>query len=241
MTILVVGASGATGRLVVEQLLNRGERVKVIVRSAEKLAKFLDHVNLKVIKANVLELSDEDIQGYVKDCKAVISCLGHNISLKGIYGHPRRLVTESIRRLCKAIEVCQPKEPVRLILMNTIGNRNRDINEPVSFAQKVIVALLRVMLPPHVDNEKAADYLRIYIGNNNQSIEWAAIRPDTLIDEDKVSDYEVYASPIRSGIFNAGKTSRINVAHFMTELVTDKRLWIKWKGQMPVIYNNDQK
>ncbi len=37
MTTLVVGATGATGRLLVEQLLNRGEAVKVIVRSPDKL------------------------------------------------------------------------------------------------------------------------------------------------------------------------------------------------------------
>jgi len=238
MKTLIVGASGATGRLVVEQLLNRGERVKVIVRSAEKLAKFLDHDNLKVIKANVLEISDEDIQGHVKDCKAVISCLGHNITLKGMYGQPRRLVTDATHRLCKAIEANKPEKPTKYILMNTTGNRNRNLNEPISFAQKCVIAFLRLVLPPHVDNEKAADYLRTGIGNNNRSVEWAAIRPDTLIDEDKVSIYEIYASPTRSAIFKAGKTSRINVAHFMTELATDKLLWSKWKGQMPVIYNS---
>jgi len=37
MTTLVLGASGATGRQLVEQLLNRGQKVKVIVRSPEKL------------------------------------------------------------------------------------------------------------------------------------------------------------------------------------------------------------
>ncbi|MCK5157279.1 MAG: SDR family oxidoreductase, partial [Spirochaetales bacterium] len=39
MTILVVGATGATGQLLVKQLLNRGQNVKVIVRSPEKLPK----------------------------------------------------------------------------------------------------------------------------------------------------------------------------------------------------------
>jgi len=37
MTILVVGASGATGRHLVEQLLIQKHKVKVIVRSPEKL------------------------------------------------------------------------------------------------------------------------------------------------------------------------------------------------------------
>ena len=37
MTTLVVGASGATGKQLVEQLLNMGQKVKVIVRSNGKI------------------------------------------------------------------------------------------------------------------------------------------------------------------------------------------------------------
>jgi hypothetical protein len=88
-----------------------------------------------------------------------------------------------------------------------------------------------------VDNEKAADYLRTQIGQNNHDIEWVAVRPDGLINEDKVTDYEVHSSPTRSAIFNAGKVSRINVGHFMAHLINDATLWDTWKGQMPVIYS----
>ena len=63
------------------------------------------------------------------------------------------------------------------------------------------------------------------------------VRPDTLLNEDEVSDYEVHPSPTRSAIFNAGTTSRINVGHFMADLITDDNTWNKWKGQMLVIYN----
>ena len=38
MTILVVGASGETGRLLVEQLLNRGQKVKAMMRSPGKVS-----------------------------------------------------------------------------------------------------------------------------------------------------------------------------------------------------------
>jgi len=121
--------------------------------------------------------------------------------------------------------------------MNTTGNRNRNLKEPISIAQKCVIGLLRLLLPPHVDNEKAADYLRTEIGQNNKSIEWVTVRPDGLIDEVEVTDYEIHPSPTRSAIFNAGKVSRINVGHFMASLITDDNLWTKWKGQMPVIYS----
>ena len=121
--------------------------------------------------------------------------------------------------------------------MNTTGNSNRDIPERISFAQSCVVTLIRLLLPPHVDNEKAADYLRAQIGKNDSEIEWAVVRPDSLIDETSVSEYKVYASPIRSAIFDAGTTSRINVGHFMADLITGDAAWGQWQGQMPVIYN----
>ncbi|MCE7980425.1 MAG: NAD-dependent epimerase/dehydratase family protein [Caldilinea sp. CFX5] len=238
MTVLIVGATGATGRLLVKQLLDRGEKVKVIVRSADKLPEEIrSHRNLSVIQASVLDLTDAEMAQHVKGCDAVASCLGHNLNLKGIYGHPRRLVTEATRRLCNAIKANQRTRPVRFVLMNTTGNSNRDIPESVSLAHQVVIGLIRLLLPPQVDNERAAGYLRVQIGQNDGAVEWAAVRPDTLIDEGQVSEYAVYPSPTRSAIFNPGKTSRINVAHFMADLIADDAIWQQWKGQMPVIYN----
>lgn len=238
MTTLVVGASGATGRLLVEQLLKRGQNVRAMVRSPGNLPEFLqNHDNLSVIHASVLDLSDAEMAQHVKGCGAVASCLGHNLSLKGIYGHPRRLVTDATARLCNAIKANKSEEPTRFVLMNTAGNSNRDLHEPISLGQRFVIGLIRLLLPPHVDNERAADYLRTGIGQNDGAIEWAAVRPDNLINEDEVTEYEVYPSPTRSALFDPGSTSRINVAHFMARLITEDDLWHKWKGQMPVIYN----
>jgi NAD(P)-dependent dehydrogenase (short-subunit alcohol dehydrogenase family) len=238
MTTLVVGASGATGQLLVQQLLSRGHSVKAIVRSPDMLPVDLEsHRNLSVIRASVLSLTDAEMAQHVRGCSAVASCLGHNMSAKGIYGAPRRLVTDAGRRLCDAIKANKSQEPTKFVLMNTAGNSNRDVNERVSFGQRLVIGLLRLLLPPHVDNEKAADYLRIEIGQSDSAIEWAAVRPDSLVNEDELSEYEVHSSPIRSAIFNAGVTSRINVGHFMAALITDDDTWNQWKGQMPVIYN----
>ena len=238
MTTLVVGASGATGRLLVEQLLNRGEIVKIIVRAESNLPESLEnHEKLSIIHAGVLDLSDAEIARHLKGCSAVASCLGHNFNFKGMFGQPRRLVTDATRRLCRAIKVNKPEIQVKFVLMNTTGNSNRDIPERISFSQTCVIWLLRLLLPPHVDNEKAADYLRTEIGLNDSEIEWSVVRPDGLVDESEVTDYEVHPSPTRSAIFDAGTTSRINVGHFMAELITDGDVWSKWKGQMPVIYN----
>lgn len=238
MTVLVLGASGATGRHLVNQLLLKENKVKIIVRSKGNLPEsWKENNSLEIITASILELSDKEMMNYTAECDAIASCLGHNLTLKGIYGQPRKLVTDATKRLCNAIKSLQPKRPVKYVLMNTSGNSNRDLNEPISFAQKCVIGLLRLLLPPHADNEQAADYLRTQIGQNDRHIEWVAVRPDDLINEDEVTEYETYPSPIRSAIFNAGKISRINVGNFMSKLINDNNLWNKWKGQMPVIYS----
>jgi len=237
MITLVVGASGATGIRLVEELLNREQYVKVIVRSPEKLPDTIkNHERLSVICASVLELSDKEMEQHVAGCNAVASCLGHNMTFKGVFGKPRRLVTESTQQLCAAIKANKSEASTKYVLMNTVANRNPDLNESISFAQRCIIALLRLVLPPHPDNEQAAEYLRTAIGQKDNAIEWTAVRPSGLIDEESASEIEVYPSPMRS-ILKDGQISRINVGHFMADLITNNDIWNKWKGQMPVIYN----
>jgi len=247
MTILIVGASGATGRLVVQQLLAQStaenKTVRVIVRSKATLFETLPietihDSRLEITEDSLLNMTDSQLAAHVKDCRAVVSCLGHNLNLNGMFGQPRRLVTDAVRRLCNAIEATVPAVPVKFILMNTTGNQNSKAGEKVSIPQAIVVGLIRMLLPPHADNEEAAEYLQSRYGSNQNIIEWVTVRPDSLINEESVTKYDAYASPIRSAIFDAGKTSRINVAHFMSQLIINNGIWDKWKNQMPVIYNN---
>lgn len=241
MTTLVIGASGATGKRLVEQLLESEIMVKIIVRSTSNIPdKWNNNYKLTIIKRNFAEITVKEMSKYISGCQSVASCLGHNLTWKGLFGKPRKLVTDTVKLLCEAIQSTTPARPIKFVLMNTAGNSNRDIHEPVSFGQRIVITLLRLFLPPHPDNEKAADFLRVSIGQRNPYIEWSVVRPDTLIDEEKVTSYTLHISPIRSALFNPGKTSRINVGHFMARLILVDDLWNEWKGQMPVIYNETE-
>ena len=238
MSVLVVGASGATGRLLVQQLLDRGGNVKAIVRTPDTLPSDLRaHPQLELIGASPLDLTGAEMAAHLGGSQAVASCLGHNLTLRGLFGQPRLLVTDATRRLCDAVQATRPVEKVRFVLMNTAGNRDRGVPERLSFSERCVIAGIRALLPPHRDNENAAEYLRATVGARDEAIEWCVVRPDTLIDGTEVTPYDVHPSPIRSAIFNAGKTSRINVGHFMADLMTDDSVWPRWKGRMPVIYN----
>jgi nucleoside-diphosphate-sugar epimerase len=242
MTTLVLGASGATGKQLVEQLLKMRQKVKMIVRSPEKVPDSWKNNDLvSIIKAGISEMSEVEMAEHAKNCDAVASCLGHNLTLKGVFGKPRRLVTDAVRLTCSAIQKNEPTVPVKFVLMNTTGNRNRDIDEPITLGHRIVIGLIRLLVPPQADNEKAADILRAQIGRKNSMIEWVIVRPDGLFNEDIVTEYTLHTSPTRSPIFDPGKTSRINVGNFMAKLITEAGLWNTWKGQMPVIYNKNYK
>lgn len=235
---LVLGSSGATGILLVKILLQKGLEVIAIARNTDALTKIdSNDGRLTIVEASISEMTNNDLTQHLMNCQAVFSCLGHNLTFKGMYGHPRRLVTDAVVKVIESIKSLNNNNKVKIILMNTAGNSNRDIPEKPPFSQQIVISLLRALLPPHADNEEAADYLRLHVGQDDQIIEWAAVRPDGLINEDEVSPYDIHPSPTRNAIFDAGSTSRINVADFMSELAVNSGLWNKWKGKMPVIYN----
>jgi hypothetical protein len=234
-TVLLVGGTGRTGRRVLERLLSSGINVRVIVRSAQRLpAGATEHSNLVVVEANLLSLGDEDLQRHARGCDAVISCLGHVLSFKGVYFPPRDLVTRATTRLCRGIEALQPSKPVKFILMTSVSvNHPGGLDTRRGLLEKTFLWMLRGVLPPARDNQRAASFLYDDIGTTNPFVEWAVVRPDTLREGD-VSEYTLHEGLV-SSIFDPDDTRMHNVAHAMCELLTSPEAWGDWKGKLPVI------
>lgn len=223
-----------------EQLLGRNHKLRVIVRSSHKLsAEVLKNPNTTVIEASVLDLTDVEMAEHVKNCDAVVSCLGHVTDFKGMFGEPRKLCTDATRRLCNAIEENNPSEATKFILMNTVGVQNPELEEKRTWFERGLLTVLRHSLPPHRDNETAAEHLNRIVGKDNRHIEWCSVRPDSLIDSE-ISPYDIEESPT-TGILTGRPTTRSNVAKFMTELIENAEIWSTWKSRMPVIMNSDER
>lgn len=236
MRILVVGASGATGRHVVEHLLNAHHSLTVLVRPTSKIPdSWITNSNVEILYGNISVLNLSEAQNLVSELDGIVCCLGHNLTLKGLFGKPRKLVRNAVALLCGARIELRIDRPLKFVLMNTTGNRHE--NEPRALAERLIIGIIRLLLPPHTDNEAAARFLTNEIGSQNAHVKWVVVRPDTLIIDNEVTPYQVIPSPSRSPIFNPGKTSKINVGHFMAELISNENLWERWQSQMPVIYN----
>jgi NAD(P)H-binding len=236
-TVLLVGGTGRTGRRVLEQLIARGVGVRAIVRSSRGLpAGIAGNPGVALVEASILSLSDLDLQGHLRGCDAVISCLGHVLSLKGIMGPPHDLVTRATTRLCRALEALRPARPVKFILMSSVSvHRPGGLDTRRGALEKAFLWMLRGLLPPAKDNQQAADFLQERIGPANSFVHWAVVRPDTLLEGD-VSEYTLHEGLV-SSLFAPGQTSMANVAHFMCELATSPKKWSDWRGKAPVIVN----
>ena len=236
-TVLLIGGTGRTGGRVLRQLLDRGVCVRAVVRSAERLpAGVADDPWLTVVETDLLSLSDAQLREQVDGCDAVVSCLGHTISLGGILGPPRDLVARSIARVYRATRELQPAQPVKLILMSSVSvNRPGCLDTRRGRFERAVLWMQRGLVPPGRDNQRAADFLHDVIEAADPCAQWVVVRPDTLKDGD-VTEYALHEGLV-DGLFRPGETNRANVARFMCELATDPGVWAAWRGKLPVIVN----
>jgi uncharacterized protein YbjT (DUF2867 family) len=237
MNVLLLGGTGRTGGRVLQQFLGRDVRVRAVVRSAERLpADAADDPNLTVIVADILCMSDEELARQVQGCDVVVSCLGHTASLQGFLGRPRDLVTRAVERVCRAIESARPAQPVKLILMSSVSvNRPGGLDTRRGSFERAVVWMLRGLVPPARDNQRAADFLHDVVAATDPYVQWVAVRPDSLKEGD-VTEHALHEGLV-SSLVRPDQTNMANVARFMCELATDPEVWTAWQGKLPVIVN----
>jgi putative NADH-flavin reductase len=76
MKILILGATGRTGKLILEEALNQDYEVNCLVREPKRIK--ANHEKLKILKGSPEQISD--LENALKGCKGIISAL--NISRK---------------------------------------------------------------------------------------------------------------------------------------------------------------
>lgn len=243
--ILVVGATGATGKHVVRMLLEKGDATVVaLARSKEKLMGLLDmnkdkpNPNLVVKEASIGDLSTEDFKELTNGCGSIVCCLGHNLTFKGMY--------KDGLFLQKAVKELTSNMPqgCRFVLMGSDGVAHPDgVTDPKRTRfERGILFLLRWLVPPHVDNEKTALYL-----SENSGFDWTVVRPGDLYNKEdetthtNAEGYKIYDHPIGS-LFGDNSTARSDVADFMVEVATmNSKSWTElYKHKMPVIYGEKE-
>ena len=108
MKILVAGASGKTGRLVVEQLLARGEQVKALVRR-EEAATELAALGAETVVADLTG----DVAHTLSGCDAVVFAAGARMT-----GDPEEV---DYQGAVKLLEAAEAQGVSRFVMISSLG------------------------------------------------------------------------------------------------------------------------
>eukprot|EP00578_Thalassiosira_sp_NH16_P026298 CAMPEP_0181101704 /NCGR_PEP_ID=MMETSP1071-20121207/13906_1 /TAXON_ID=35127 /ORGANISM="Thalassiosira sp., Strain NH16" /LENGTH=275 /DNA_ID=CAMNT_0023184593 /DNA_START=147 /DNA_END=974 /DNA_ORIENTATION=+ len=248
--VLVVGSTGATGKHVVQMLLDRGDtEVTAITRSKDRLMGLLKNSeenfinNLTVVEGGIQEMSIDYLKTLctTAGCTAVVSCLGHNITFHGMF-REGLFVSESVQKLTTAM----PKG-CRFVMMGTDGVAHPDGSDPKRTRfERGVLRIMRWLLPPVKDNERSTGIL-FEDAKNDVSYDWVAVRPGDLTEipeeaqPDATKNYEIHKHTFGS-LFGDNAVARFQVAHFIANLATmDSESFQKfYNHKMPVIYQKKQ-
>ncbi|WP_069658696.1 NAD(P)-dependent oxidoreductase [Arcticibacter eurypsychrophilus] len=208
--IIVFGATGGTGRQVVEQALRAGHQVKVVVRQPETFN--ISNPNLKIIKGDVLQ--PDTFEDQFIDADAVISCLG----IPKV--QPTTLYSESMENIITAMEKTKAK---RIIC---ISSGAIDIPPKSSFIMTFLLknVLQRIYKPVYKDMKLMESKLK------SSKLNYTVVRAPKLTNGKKTGKYrEVTKQPLRK----IPTISRADLAAYMLKTVNDPK---SYKSIIEVAY-----
>lgn len=198
MKIVVFGASGKTGQLVLEEALALGHEVVAYVRTKESIKH--EHPNLNVVEGQLNET--DKLQAVIAGSDACISTLGGGSLTK----HSPAIM-DGIAAIIRIMEEAKVK---RFVYLSSIGagDSRKFLPQPIRFF--VADLMLRVPLADHTANEK-----RII----HSTLEWTIIRPGGLTDGPKTESLNHGSENTKRN--SNPNISRANVAAFMVNQLTD--------------------
>lgn len=200
-TIALFGATGPTGKHIIEEALKQGYSLSVYTRDAKKLESFAGRV-----KIVVGDLSDQDaIAKCINGANVVISALGPN----GLKVQGDKPVMHGLANIIAAMHHAGVR---RLIQISTAAYR--DPKDSFVFKAHAFALLFKVIARKGFEDIKATGELIA-----NSDLDWTLVRIPNL--KDGPSDGNVTVGWY--GKTNLGtKLSRGNLAKFLVNQIVDK-------------------
>ena len=205
--ILVLGATGGTGRVIVSQALARGHEVTALVRSPAK-AGDLQGANLLVGEAR----DEGALRQALKGKDAVVSALGTPAS-------PFREVTLLSAATRALVSAMKAERVSRLVCITGLGAGDSAGHGGFLFDRLIFPLLLKNV---YADKNRQEAVVR------DSGLDWVLVRPSVL--NDKPGRGAIRAITDLSD-FHGGSISRQDVATFVLDQLQDD----KWLHRSPLI------
>jgi nucleoside-diphosphate-sugar epimerase len=198
LRVLVVGATGGTGRQLVQQALAQGHQVTAFVRDPARLP--IEHPNLRIVKGDVL--NSASVESAMAGQSAVLCALGHKR-----FFYPNKIQSNGMRNILRAMKTCNVP---RLICESAlgIGNSVGHLGLPHTFF------ILPLILPFYMWDKLRQEEL---ITASDR--DWVIVRPGVLKNGEARGNYR--HGPKVGNYFWPVVVTRADVADFMLKQLTD--------------------
>jgi len=198
--IIVFGATGGTGKLVVEQALEAGHHVTVVVRNPGAFT--IQHQQLEVIKGDVFHA--HTFENAMKDKDTVVSCLGiqkrepTTVYSEGVSNIVNTMQKSGVKRIICLSAAAVVVPPKGTFMTKFIAKNILQRIFKYSFADML---LMEKMLP-------------------NTNLNWTIIRPPRLLSTKPKGKYRV---TINEPIDNPNQITRSDLAEYIVTHLDDKK------------------
>jgi putative NADH-flavin reductase len=196
--LLVIGATGGTGRALVAQGLERGHHVTAFVRNPARLG--LEHERLAVTRGDVLDPAS--VEAAVRGQDAVLCALGHKR-----WFLPTRILSDGTRNLIGAME----RQGVRRLVCETaLGIDDAWGRMGLYYSLFVGTFILPFYFFDKVRQERLV---------RGSALDWVIVRPGALTNGAKRGRLR-HGADVGHWLWTV-RISRADVAAFMLDQLTD--------------------
>lgn len=197
MRLLIIGATGGTGRQLVAQALERGHKVTAMARRPAKIE--VRHERLTILQGNVMDYNS--LETAMRGQEAVLCALGHKR-----WFYPSRILSEGTRKLIRTMIAHRVR---RLVCETSLGLGESAGRMGLYYTLFVIPFILPFYF---WDKRRQEKVIRA------SSPEWVIVRPGALTNGAKRG---VYRHGGHTGHwFWTERISRADVADFMLDQLT---------------------
>lgn len=202
MKIVIFGASGHIGQIVVSRALGKGYKVTAFVRNPNSLS--IKNKNLYVYVGDIRNYAQ--VADAVKGNEAVISVVGNRT--RSVVFQSTTVISEGVENIIKAMKQHKVK---RLLFITSFG-----LNESIFLPEKIFIrTVLRNIFAEMLPQEKII---------SQSGLDYTIVRPARLTDESRVGEYKA-AEDLHIGLFS--HISRAAVADFLLKQLENKKFFSK--------------
>jgi putative NADH-flavin reductase len=192
MRVCLFGATGPTGRNILQEGLRQGHAVRALLRNPKALEANHDH--LELIQGDVY--NPVVVEQAVRGCDVVISVLGVPYSFK-----PITLFSQGTSNIISAMH----KNGIRRLLCTSSGAANPDYEPQEGF-------FFGVLFKNTYGRTLYVDMRKMEAEVTASGLDWTIVRPAQLVESAEVTPYRVGLGYM---VAHGTKTSRRDLADFM--------------------------